>query len=677
MATRLRLPATTAPRTEAARAPSPVARAIDLLSDWGVAGFAAWTLLCYLAVLTHAPVSLITVVWLCVLPLLGLGLYRLRSRTPAARPEPFRTSRRVDRRVARVPRAVWVVVSVLCAGVAASLAALRADHSWVVPWLLAGACVAVAVCVAARRPDGGAVRPARSADLVVVAIALGLAALSLLVFSTDGDDPYYVNRAVAAAQLDIVPTRDVVFTHQAVPPIAGAGLPLGTLSVLQGALARLVGVSAGSVAYYVTPPVGTFLAVWGLWRLLRSWAPRRALACLLLGCVYLLFSGADPQSFGNFFLTRMWQGKVVFVAWLVPVLYTYLTAWAARRSARTGLLLVAGGIAGLGLTASATFAVPLVVTAGCLPLVMRREWRALAVPVAALAFPLVIGFIATRIHPVGAASTGPHPVWDLYRHTMGHGVVAAIGGLALWTGPWLARAGAAARAVTGIGVVTVIILTPGLFTLVTETQHIGETLWRAFWVIPAPALVGLLAAVPGLRAARWSGVTAGVAAAGLLVAAGRPIWNVAEVHLVSRPAWKQSAAPLHQADEILAHYDGAGKILAPSRVMRAISLITVRPKAVNARGYYAGILPDTPRRTRERLALTRLADGDDPRPGLAQTRTALADLNVGLVCVHADEHRVVRFVERARFPRSTTRTAWTGGPHPLTCLRVGGVPARS
>ena len=299
MATSLRLPASTTPRTEAARVPSPVARVVDFLSDWGVVGFAAWTLLCYLAMLAHAPVSRITVVWLCVLPLLGFGLHRLRSRAPAAA-EPFRTSR-VDRHVARVPRAFWVAVSVLCAGVAGYLAALRVDHTWLPPWLLAIACVAVAACVAARRPPRGAVRPPWSADLIVVAIALGLAALSLLVFTTDGDDPYYVNRAVAVAQLDIVPTHDVVFTHQAVAPIAGAGLPLGTLSVLQGALARLVGVSAGSVAYYATPPVGTFLAVWGLWRLLRSWAPRRALACLVLGCVYLLFSGAEPCSWPGWY----------------------------------------------------------------------------------------------------------------------------------------------------------------------------------------------------------------------------------------------------------------------------------------------------------------------------------------------------------------------------------------
>ena len=358
------------------------------------------------------------------------------------------------------------------------------------------------------------------------------------------------------------------------------------------------------------------------------------------------------------------------MAWLVPVLYTYLTAWATRRSARTGVLLVAGGIAGLGLTASATFVVPLIVAAGSLPLVMRREWRALAAPAGAVAFPVVIGFITTRIYPVDAASTGPQPVWDLYRDSMGVGVVGALGGLALWAGPWLTRAGSAARGVAGIGAVTAILLVPGLFTLIADTQHIGETLWRTLWVVPAPALVGLLAAVPGLRSARWSGIVAGVVAAGLLIATGRPIWNVAEVHLVSRPAWKDSAAHLHRADEVLARYDGSGKVLAPSQVMRAISLIAVRPKAVNARSYYAGILPDTPQRLQERLALTRLVDGDDPRPGLAQARTALADLKVGLVCVRAYQRRIIRFVERARPPRSEFRTTWTGHWHPLVCLRL-------
>lgn len=669
MATSVRLSVGKASGSVRARPPSPVARVVDFLSDWAVAGFAAWTLLCYLAILTHAPVMAITIVWLCVLPVLAFGLYRLRPRAPETA-EVFRTAR-VDRYVARAPRAVWGGVAVACAAVAGALAAVRFNNAWVVPWLLAVAAVAVAVCVAARRPPrNDAVRQWWCADLVVVGIGLALATLSLMVFSTDGDDPYYVNRAVATAQLGHIPTSDVIFTHQAVPPIAGAGLPLGAMEVLQGAMARLIGVSAGSVAYYVTPPVGTFLAVWALWRLLRTWAPRRVLACLVLGCVYLLFSGVEPYSFGNFFLTRMWQGKVVFVAWLVPVLYTYLTAWARQRNARTGTLLMAGGVAGLGLTASATFALPLVVAAGSLGLLVRREWRSLAVPIAAAAFPFVVGFIATRIYPIGAASTGVHPIWELYQDSMAFGVVGAIGGLALWTAPWLARAGAAARVVAGIGTISVVLLIPGLFTLITETQGLGETLWRTFWMVPAPALVGLLAAVPSSRLAPWSGIVPGVAAAALLIGAGQPIWNVAEVHVISRPGWKEQAPNLRQARDILAHYDGPGTVLAPSETMRAISLITVRTKAVNARSWYAEILPEEHSRTRERFALTKLVDGDTPRPSPEKARAALADLHVGVVCVRSYRPEVVDFIERAGPYRYAFRTAGVGTWHPLICVSL-------
>lgn len=667
MATSMRLPVGRVAGKTRTRRSSPVGRVVDFLSDWGVAGFAAWTLLCYLAILTHAPVMAITIVWLCVLPVLAYGLYRLRPRAPETS-EVFRTAR-VDRYAARVPRIVWCGLAVPCAGVAGALAAVRFNNVWILPWLFAAVAVAVAVCVAARRPPhNDHVRQWWCADLIVVGIGLALATLSLMVFTTDGDDTYYVNRAVATAQLGHIPTSDVIFTHQALPPIAGAGLPLGTMEVLQGAMARLIGVSAGSIAYYVTPPVGTFLAVWALWRLLRTWAPRRVLACFFLGCVYLLFSGAEPYSFGNFFLTRMWQGKVVFVAWLVPVLYTYLTSWARQRNARTGTLLMVGGVAGLGLTASATFAFPLVMAAGSLGLLVRREWRSLAVPIAAAAFPFVVGFIATRLYPVAPASTGLHPIWEIYQDAMNFGVVGAIGGLALWTAPWLARSGAAARVVAGIGAISVVLLTPGLFTLITETQGLGETLWRTLWAVPGPALVGLLAAVPSSRLAPWSGVVPGAAAAALLIGFGHPIWNVAEVHVISRPGWKTQPTHLRQARDILDHYDGPGTVLAPYYTMRAISLITVRTKAVNARSWYAELLPEAPSRTRERFALTDLVEGRIPHADPDQVRKELADLNVGAACVRSYRPEVAHFIEHVGPYHYAFRIAGVGKWHPLICV---------
>lgn len=669
MATSMRLPVGKAAGSVRARRSSPVAGFVDFLSDWGVAGFAAWTLLCYLAILTHAPVMAITIVWLCVLPVLAYGLYRLRPRVPETS-EVFRTAR-VDRYAARVPRTVWCGVAVACAGVAGALAAVRFNNVWIAPWLFAVAAVAVAVCVAARRPPrNDHVRQWWGADLIVVGIGLALATLSLMVFSTDGDDTYYVNRAVATAQLGHIPTSDVIFTHQELPPIAGAGLPLGTMEVLQGAIARLVGVPAGSIAYYVTPPVGTFLAVWALWRLLRTWAPRRVPACLVLGCVYLLFSGAEPYSFGNFFLTRMWQGKVVFVAWLVPVLYTYLTAWARQRNARMGALLMAGGVAGLGMTASATFVLPLVMAAGSLGLLVRREWRALVVPIAAAAFPFAVGFIATRIYPVAPASTGPHPIWEMYQDAMSFGIVGAIGGLALWTAPWPTRSGAATRVVAGIGAISVVLLIPGLFTLITETQGLGETLWRTLWTVPAPALVGLLAAIPPARLAPWSGVVPGVAAAALLIGFGQPIWNVAEVHLISRPGWKIRPSQLRQARDIIAQYDGPGTVLAPHETMRAIPLLTVRTKAVDARSWYAELLPEAPARTRERFALTELADGDTPKADPGQVRKALTDLNVGVACVRGYRFDVIGLIEHAGPYRHAFGVAGVGKWNPLTCVSL-------
>ena len=70
------------------------------------------------------------------------------------------------------------------------------------------------------------------------------------------------------------------------------------------------------------------------------------------------------RTFGSFWLARMWQGKVIFVAVLVPLLLALLLEHAERPSRRGVVLLVAAGVAAVGLTTTAMFVVP-VLAAGC------------------------------------------------------------------------------------------------------------------------------------------------------------------------------------------------------------------------------------------------------------------------------------------------------------------------
>jgi hypothetical protein len=617
------------------RSGSRVGSVLDWASDWSVLAFAVWTLIAYVGMATGAAATLLVWLWLATIPIVAAGLALLTRRSIPARPSPPPTP--------PTRRTPLLAIGIAGGVLFAVLIALGDRVPWPVVW--APAAVAVAVAVGRRRfRAAGHDEPPPTgllADVTAAAFALAFAVMSLLLDNTNADDAFYINRATATAQLNRIPVRDVLFTNEQVPPISGAGLPLDSLHALQGAVARLASVEAPTVAYLVTPPLGSFLATWALWRLVRAWAPRRALLCFALGCTYWTWSALVQLSPGSLFVERIWQGKVLFVAWMVPTLYTLVTRWVSRQDARTAVMLFGGALASLGLTASATFVTPLVFAAAAPALVARRAWRALAVLLGAGCVPLVIGVAVTLHYSLSEAIAGPlRDNYWIATQVFATGVVAAIGALALWCAPWLARSGAPAAVIAGVAVIAAVLLAPGVLPAISEAAGLTDTLRRFLWLVPLPAVVGLLAAVPVNRLAA---IGAAVAVGALLVASGRPVW-LESGHSAWHwpPGWKTNAHYVGEARAILERYRGRDAVLAPKGVMRAIAIITVQPKAVNPRNYYARILPEPRYRTGERLSLTRFATkGLRPRsPGYI--RRSLRDLRVGLVCIHAATEPLAR-----------------------------------
>jgi hypothetical protein len=94
---------------------------------------------------------------------------------------------------------------------------------------------------------------------------------------------------------------------------------------------------------------------------------------------------------GRFFVIRLWQGKAVFVAVLVPILFVFLHEYAERPTRRLLLLLAASGVAGVGLTTTAIFVVPVIACGSLLGLAFRAPRRAAAGFAALVAYPVLAG----------------------------------------------------------------------------------------------------------------------------------------------------------------------------------------------------------------------------------------------------------------------------------------------
>jgi Family of unknown function (DUF6077) len=649
-----------------------VAVAVDKLTEFAVLAFASWTLLYDIGAAAHFGTALLLALWAGCLVAIAVGLIRF-ARAP------------VVTAAGPVPSAHWLAAAArwrrplgiagLGLGVAAGLAV--GLHSSGLPWYwvwvlgLPAAALTLAWLLlpdgeqpgegspaagAAPVPAAPAGAAAQAPSLLALCTAVGAAVFSLFIVRPDGDDAYFVSRAVWTAQHGRIPLKDVIFTSQAVKQIP-AESPLSSVEVLIGALARLFGVSAASFTYYIALPVFTFFAVWAVWLLIRRWAPGRYVLCFALAMVYLAWSGTSGASFGSFHLVRMWQGKAAFVSAGVPLLYAYLTQWAERRSRHNLLLVVAAGIAAAGLTSSAALVVPLIAAAVAVPLLLARQFAAALGALLGAAYPVLAGLVVAAVFPVHLPAP-PFAAQTVWAWVLLTGVPGAVGGLALWTAPRLARRGVPALITGGIAAAVAVLMIPLVLKVIGDTTGANAVLWRTMWMVPGPAVVGLLAAVPlpplaRLRPApRWLAAVPAAAVGATMLVAGLPVWsphNVVHAVIARHPSWKYDPLSLSLARKALHADHQPGDLLSTARVMSAIPLVTSQIHAVNARGYYLGLLPVSSQFKADRLLLTRLAGQQAPMPAEAAVRAALSRVRVGFACVWHHNTAGLQLLEQAGF----------------------------
>ncbi|HSR23802.1 MAG TPA: hypothetical protein VLW53_09650, partial [Candidatus Eisenbacteria bacterium] len=203
--------------TDGAVAPRPtprgVAQVMDLASDAALLSFAVWTVLYHGGLLLGISVTPLLVVWLVTVPLAVGFAWRWLPPDRAERTAAPRLRRR---------HALLLLASLALAGTATALVAFeRSRWTAITAATAASALVLLAlVAVTARFPLGPAASGARTVavgrrrlrlDLsswAVLAMGVALPSASLFFLRADGDDVYYVNRAVWVADHGTLATRD-------------------------------------------------------------------------------------------------------------------------------------------------------------------------------------------------------------------------------------------------------------------------------------------------------------------------------------------------------------------------------------------------------------------------------------------------------------------------------------
>ncbi|WP_148058078.1 DUF6077 domain-containing protein [Pseudokineococcus lusitanus] len=618
-------------------------RAVRRTLDGTVAVLAAWTPAYHLCLVLgwHAEVAVaLAAALLVVAVVVGRRLRATAAPGPARDVRPPRAHRPllVAAAAAAVVTAVlgavgapWTAVAVLW------LVAAAAGTAWAARTLHpATPRAASAAPAASRRPGVG---------LALVAAA-GLAVLAATSRWPNPDDLYYVNLSQWTAERGTFPLRDTIFGDEVFPMTSFP--PVASYDGLVGTAALLAGVRAADVVYLVVPPLGTALAVLALHRLLRAWRVPAVGLALVVALAFLLWDGGPGYAApGNLFLIRMWQGKVLLLCLLVPLLLVALLRHAARPSRRTVAALAVGGTAAVGLSTTAMFLVPVLAVGGVAPLLVRRRWRAAAGGfVAASAYPLAAGVVTVA---VGGRSADDFLERRTFRFDPGwfgpeifrDGTVALVGVAAVLLGALLVPH-RDARLTTGVLALAVgVTFVPGVTLLVYDVVGLGPTLWRVSWVATVAALVGVLAVrlagagTPG--APRVRRVVVPVALVAALVAGGQPIWTAGNrVEQAWPPTLKRGPGSVVVAEAVLARAEPGDVVLLPEQDAITTAVLTTRVKTVAPRDYFLDQLRDVPGfRYDQRLLLVRFADLDALPAGTddADVLAALADLDVRQACL--------------------------------------------
>lgn len=666
-------------------------RAVDAAMSGGIAAFALWTVLYEVALGRHWPVTPLTLVWLvAALPLaflVGRASYREAVSTQAPTGSSDDTPPPAGDRdaAATAPeagrhRGTRALVRLWPAGLLAVCAAVLLTfgsgwHFWV-GWVLVVAAliwIAAALRRPADSPDGSdqrapgdrGSRPAgRSpglASLAVLLTGLAVSAGSLFVYRPSADDAYYVNLSTWVAARNHFPLRDTMFSDQAFPTSYGGGFPISSIEGLIGALARLVGVAAPTMAYLMLAPVFSFAAVWVLGQLARLWMPRHWLPVFAFSAVFVLVG--TGSAYRAYSVNSIWQGKATAIAIVLPLIWIYATRLAASRRGHWILMLAVTGIAFIGLTSTAAILAPVIGGALLLAAVLLRNARIALGAVALVVAPLLGGAaVALLSQSVG----GPHPKaltpWQVLHHAYGSTASAMVllTLLAVLLAPLLLRERLPRALTWSAAAAAVLVLAPGVLALGNRLTGAGPVEWRLVIIPPVPTLVGILvvAAITWcltmtrqhrtLRTATGA-VTVAVALVILSLADGGMPWQV-HLRVSPTPVWKTKPAALRNVRKLIATDPPHGQpILMPANAMIALSLDTVEWHGVAPRPLYVASLQEPARLKTARMILVRLAASKHTDPSPRRVKRALHQLDVGTVCLKPGDGGAEASVRAAGF----------------------------
>ncbi len=511
------------------------------------------------------------------------------------------------------------------------------------------------------------------------AAALASGALATVIVRPDGDDAYFVNLSTWVAERGSFPLRDTMISPDQFPALRSHSPPVHSVEALIGTVARLLDIEGATAAYVLVPPLATVLGVLGLTWLVEQARIPAAPAGLLAAVGFLWTTGSSGYSFGSFFAVRIWQGKAMLVAVVLPLVLLLGTRLLRRGGVRHHVLFAAAVIASLGTSNTATFVVPVTIAGLVVGGLALREVRGALRVALWVWIPLVAGLVTVRLAPASPTraqliAEGFAALVDVDAAGQARDPLTTVpgnNGLLLLTVLAIGVGLLGMRALTLRTVTMGVVLTGGIALLplrgIFDVLGLGSVLWRMWWIIPVPLLVaGVVGAVAGRvtqpRTRALVAVPTAVIVALVPLLGGWWVGSERNGARIATPLrWKVAKGVSAEARFVESVSRPGDTVLAPWDTSRVLAALTVDVQPVAARrAYLPSYATDPAAQAGRREALQEFVDERTP-----PTDTIGDDLDavgVDTACVGSSREEAVNLLEANGFQQ-------VGTVGSLVCLR--------
>ena len=261
---------------------------------------------------------------------------------------------------------------------------------------------------------------AKALDLTSSAlIILGLltAAINIFTKRPDADDFNFIRGGLVATSDLWRPfsLNNTGFDISSLPPLSPAHL-MASYDNVAVLVAALLHIPPIVFVHYIAGSLLAFLVPIAFYVAIRSFEfkPAHAVVGAMAAIVFLMVSGDTHRDWGNFTLTRFWQGKCILVGLYIPLIWVFSLAWARSGETKDLRKLILIAVSGVGVSGSALFLIPwTVASASCGFLMARRFARPILRRVfIGVSLVLVISLVTVVIGMQLVAAPHETTVWE-------------------------------------------------------------------------------------------------------------------------------------------------------------------------------------------------------------------------------------------------------------------------